>query len=167
MSRERRLLKQQLTRDDIGGGLFKCNPREWDIEAAIRDGRRIESWRVRESYRLSLIQAGDPAILWVTGSTGAHPEPGIWAVGYTTGELFDESRNDDYWVNKEQGQQKAIYAGLLMWPISVVPRERVVANSALGELEILRQAQMSNPSYLTPSQRQVIASLVEQWPSFS
>jgi hypothetical protein len=81
--------------------------------------------------------------------------------------LLDDFRDDDYWVNKERGQQIATYAGLLMWPIPVVPREQIVAHPALTDLEILRQAQMSNPSYLTPGQRDGIATLVEQWPSFS
>jgi hypothetical protein len=159
-------VRQQLTRDDIGGWLFKCNPREWDIEAALRDGQRIDSWRVRENYRLSLIRPGDPAVVWVTGSAGANPEAGIWAVGYTTGDLFD-GHGGDYWVNEERGQQLAVYAGLLMWPIAVVPRERIAAHPATNDLEILRQAQISNPSYLTPEHHEAIASMVELWPSFS
>jgi hypothetical protein len=54
-----------------------------------------------------------------------------------------------------------------MWPIAVVPRERIAAHPATSDLEILRQAQMSNPSYLTPEHREAIASMVERWPSFS
>jgi hypothetical protein len=55
---------------------------------------------------LSLIQPGDPAVIWVTGSASSQPEPGIWAVGYTTGELYD-SQSDDYWVNKDRGDSPA------------------------------------------------------------
>lgn len=146
--------------------MFKCNPREWDIEAAIRNGQRIDSWRVHHSYRVALIEPGDPALIWVTGSKGATPTPGVWAVGYTTGELTDDA-GDDYWINTERGQQPATYAGVLMWPISVVPRERVAADAACADLEILRQPQMSNPSYLTPAQYRSIASMVERWPSYT
>ena len=87
-------------------------------------------------------------------------------MGYTTGEVFD-GHGGDYWVKKERGQQLAVYAGLLMWPIAVVPRDRIAAQPATSYLEILRQAQISNPSYLTPEHREAIASMVERWPSFS
>lgn len=155
-----------MTRADVGGWLFTCNPQQWNIEAALRDGKRIDRWRVQKTYRLSLLQVGDPAALWVTGSTGAQPQPGIWAVGYTTGEFFDDDLDSEYWRDQPVKQDN-LFAGLLMWPIPVVPRDRLLAHPATSHLEVLRQAQTQNPSYLTPSEREAIASMVESWPSFT
>ena len=85
-----------MDRSDVGGWLFKCDPRTWDIDAAVRDNRRIDRWRVRTSYRLDLINAGDPAVVWVTGPRRQERTPGISAVGYTTGELFEDDTSVPY-----------------------------------------------------------------------
>lgn len=160
-------MTKELTRSEIGAWLFKCNPLTWDIESALRDGRRIDRWRVKETYRLNLISAGDPAVVWVTGSKGAIPTPGIRAIGYTTGETLGADPHDGYWLQPRVGDADATYTGLLVWPIETVARDTIASILALDDLEIIRQAQMPNPSYLTPSQFRALVDLVGPWPAFT
>jgi hypothetical protein len=149
-------------RADLGAWLFRCDPTQWDVEAAIRDGYAIESWRVHRTYRLDLIQAGDPAVLWVGGAAGAQPTPGVWAVGEVTGELFEE-HGDPYWVDTEQGERASLRAGLVLTPVPVLSRERLAADPRAAGMEVLRQAQVPNPSYLTVEEFAALRELLPEW----
>ena len=79
----------RLSAMDVGAWLFKCNPKQWDILEAERGRKPIHAWRAFPTYRLDLFDRGHPApvLLWVTGPSGATPEPGIRMAGYTTGGI--------------------------------------------------------------------------------
>lgn len=150
-------------RADLGAWLFRCDPAQWDVEAAIRDGYAIENWRVHRTYRLDLIEAGDPAVLWVGGASGAQMTPGVWAVGEVTGELFEE-HGDPYWLDAEQGERASLRAGLVLTPVPVLSRELLAADPRTAGMEVLRQAQVPNPSYLTVEEFAVLRELLPERP---
>jgi hypothetical protein len=155
----------RLTREDIGAWLFRCNPKEWNITAALRDDAPIDCWRVRPSYRLELIEPGDPAIIWIGGPTGGEPMPGVWMVGRTTGAVFDDS-GDGYWLDRTRGQERSIYVGLAMSQLaSPVPRGLLEVDPRTSKLEIFRSVQMSNPSYLTPDEKKAVDEMIGGWPA--
>lgn len=154
-----------LERSDVGAWLFKCSPEEWDIQAALRDRKAFTAWRVHPTYRLRLIESGDPAVLWVTGRQDASMPPGIWLAGHTTGELF-EGRGDEYWLDPREGQRWSTFAGLRLSRLpKPLTRMTLAADPATSDMEVLRQPQMSNPSYLTPVQHLAVERMIGTWPS--
>lgn len=159
-------MPQRLDRSTIEGWLFKCNPNVWDIESALGDGRPIASWRVQPSYRLKLIEAGDPAMIWVTGSERSRgPTPGVWAIGHTTGTFIDDY-GDQYWLDTDQACELELFAELVTQPIDVLPRTGIRANPETAGLEVLRQPQMSNPSYVSPKEYKAIEQMAGGWPTY-
>jgi hypothetical protein len=134
----------RLTPGDIGAWLFTCHPAEF---AEIRAGRPVEGFCGRPSYRLDLVERGQAAVLWVSGSASATPRPGIWMVGRTTGAL------------DRAGARPRI--GLALDPLAdPLPRELLRADPRTARLEVLRVPQASNPSVVTPAEWAVIAELL-------
>jgi hypothetical protein len=157
----------RLVRSDIGGWVLKCNPRRTDIEAALRGEDPVDAWCVQESYRLRLIEPGDPAMLWISGARGARPTPGIWLVGHATGEIVDDE-GSDYWAGRDGGSRTRAHAGLRLTTLgAALPREALVADPRTADMEVLRQPQMSNPSYLTRRQQVAVEELLGGWPAWT
>jgi hypothetical protein len=135
--------RDRLTAADVGAWLFTCHPRELPSVAATSVG-----WRcARRSYRLDLVDAGQPALLWVSGSTGAEPVPGVWMVGRTTGAVDRTAARPRIGLELE----------LLDAPL---PRAVLRADPRTAGMEVLRAAQTSNPSVVTPAEFGVIAELL-------
>ena len=135
--------RDRLTAADVGAWLFTCHPREFPSVAATG----VE-WRcARRSYRLDLVAPDQPALLWVSGSTGATPVPGVWMVGRTTGV-----------VDRAPDRPRiGVVLELLDEP---VPREVLRADPRTAGMEVLRSAQTSNPSVVTPGEYAVIEELL-------
>jgi hypothetical protein len=142
----------RLTAEDVGAWLFTCNPREFaELEPGLRNGASIDGWCVHPTYRIDLVEAGQAAVLWVSGSAASVPEPGIWMVGRTTGV-----------VERDLARPRV---GLAMTLLpAVVPRELLRAAPRTSGMEVLRVPQMSNPSVVTPGERAVIEELIGRWP---
>jgi hypothetical protein len=137
----------RLTPADIGAWLFTCNPGEF---RELGD-EPVDGWCAHPSYRVGLVMAGQPALLWVSGAAGNDPEPGIWMVGRTTGP-----------VRRDRTRPRV---GLAMTRLPApVTRERLRADPRTARLEVLRAPQMSNPSVVTPAELAVIAEFVGDWP---
>jgi hypothetical protein len=150
--RERRARRRALTAADVGAWLFSCHPREFtDLLPDLRAGGRVEAWCVRPSYRLGLLAPGQPAVLWVTGARGADPEPGIWMTGATTGRI-------------DRGGERP-RAGLDLALLDApLPREVLRADPRTARMEVLRAAQMSNPSVLTGGEHAAVVDLLRSHP---
>lgn len=163
----------KVTRENLGGWLLKCNPKVYDVVAAHASGEDIGSWSVADNYRTHMMEPGDRVVLWMTGSEGADPQPGIWAVGHVTGAPewavgnadFDEDAN--FWIDVDKGVQAQLFA-----PISLefleppAPRSSVRAHTALQSMEVFTQAQMSNPVFISVEEMQAIEHLVSSWPTY-
>ena len=134
--------RSRLTVADVGAWLFTCNPREFgELDAASLDG-----FCAHPSYRVGLVRAGQPAVLWVSGPDRAAVEPGIWMVGRTTGAVGEGPR-----------PRVGLALDALAEPVA---RADLRADPRTARMEVLRAPQMGNPSVLTPAEFAVITGMV-------
>jgi hypothetical protein len=133
-----------VTADALGAWLLKASGDHSDIaeRAARRDA--VKTWCVHRSYRTALMRAGQPALLWVSGSRRA--TPGIWAVGTLAGPPTDD-----------EGRRQRVPV-TLRWLAAParLHREDVRADPRLAGLEVLRQPQAANPSFVTRAELRAI-----------
>lgn len=162
-------MEPEITDDNFGAWLLKCNPRAWDFEAFLRDGREeIRHWPVKKNARSALIKAGDPAAFWVSGpSEGALLEPGIWGVGTVTGSVVDasiaelEPEGGDYWIDRvtRAKGRHTVPCEIRLLP-KPIPRTTLKSDPVLAGLDVIRQPQKPNPSWLTRSEWDALQSLL-------
>ena len=93
------------------------------------------------------MRAGQPALLWVSGSRRV--APGGWAVGTLTGPPVAD--------DGEPGRRQRVPLTLrwLAGPARVT-RDAVRADHRLAGLEVLRQPQAANPSFVNRAQYRAI-----------
>lgn len=140
---------QRVSRDNLGAWVLKCNPTVSDLPGLLAGGgRSVATWCVADNYRSELFEAGQPLLFWVSGAAGRTPTPGIWGSGRIAGPA--RSRAD----------------GKLVVPIELEFLDQPLARSELAsvrplrDLEVIRQPQMSNPSFVTPDQYAVLLTLL-------
>ncbi|MEJ3658493.1 hypothetical protein WEH80_36600 [Actinomycetes bacterium KLBMP 9759] len=137
--------RPRLTAADIGGWLFTSNPRGFDPAA------RIATRCARPTYRLGLVRAGQPAILWVSGRSDTAPRPGVWMVGHTTGTVTGDAARPRI--------------GLVMAPLDpMLPRERLRDDPRTAGMEVLRAPHASNPFVVSAAEIAAIRELTGAWP---
>ncbi|MEV7327853.1 hypothetical protein [Micromonospora sp. NPDC093244] len=128
--------------DDLGAWLIKGNADLVDLTGRFARDPLVTSWCVRPGYRARLMRAGQPVVFWASGSRGRLPY-GVWGVGRVTGEA-------------EPGPPGQQWSVPLELPILAerdrVPRALLRADDRLAALEVFRQPQAANPSYLTVAQ---------------
>ena len=131
-----------LTTATLGAWLLKASGAAASTGTHVRTGfADASTWCVQPTYRTELVEAGQPVLLWVSGSEREHPA-GIYARGRTTGPA---------------------QAGLM--PIALTPvlhpllRSELVGHPGLATMEVLRVPAGSNPSFVTPEQLRVLAEL--------
>ena len=90
---------------------------------------------VRRSYRLGLMAAGQPCLLWLSG----RDRPGVHAVGEVAGAVQD----------RPEGPVVPVRLTLLVDPI---PRTELLADPRMRRAEVLRMPAGSNPSWLSVEQ---------------
>ncbi|WP_041289568.1 hypothetical protein [Kribbella flavida] len=133
----------KVTTDNLGAWVLKCNPKLTNLDVLLANG--VRTWCVQENYRSALIAADQPVVLWITGPSGATPQPGIWATGHATG-----------------GTEYSPHGKLVM-PLELsflrtpVPREDIAGR--LPDLEVIRQPHMANPSFATSAEYAVLQTL--------
>lgn len=134
-----------LSPETLGAWLVKASGAETSTREHVRAGfTGVETWCVRPTYRTELVTAGQPVLLWVSGSEPGLPA-GIHAHGRTTGAARD---------------------GVM--PVALVPleqpllRSELVGHPDLAALEVLRMPAGSNPSYVTPGQLAVLVGMREE-----
>lgn len=136
----------------LGAWLLKCNPRVTDLDALIEQG--VQTWCVQDNYRSALCAAGQPVVLWVSGSTGGTPIPGVWATGHLTGPATWRAPADDL-------AAKYVVPLALDFLPAPLSREVIAAHPDLRDLEVVRQPHMSNPGFITQKQLQALTLLLE------
>ena len=117
----------------VGAWVLKCNPRLTD--PATLATRGVDRWCVADNYRSRLMAAGQPVLLWVTGACPARYARGFWAGGSVTGQVHGGP--DGYEVP----------LALRFWA-APVDADAVLRTPGLDGLEVLRQPQMANPSFI-------------------
>ncbi|MGK5741000.1 hypothetical protein [Micromonospora sp. URMC 103] len=127
---------------DLGAWLVKGNADTTDLAARFAREPRVSGWCVRPGYRARLMRAGQPVVLWASGSRGRLPY-GVWGTGRVTGPAQPG----------EPGGPWSVPLDLVVLDEPLrVRRERLRADSRLAGLEVFRQPQAANPSYLTVAQ---------------
>jgi hypothetical protein len=99
---------------------------------------------VRPSYRLELMDAGQPCLLWLSG----RDRPGVHALGTVTGAV------------EVDGDARAVPVRLTLLP-EPVPRAELLADPRMREAEVLRMPAGSNPSWLS---REQFAAVLDRLP---
>ncbi len=137
-----------VTADGLGAWVIKCNPVVTDFGAIVESGRSIRTWCVANNYRSALMAAGQPAVLWVSGSGTKFPR-GIWGIGQVVAPAVPQLMA----ATKEPATRQRpatltahIDISLRSTPIAVAT---ITSMPALRSIEVLRQPFMSNPSWLS------------------
>ncbi len=142
MSDVRAAAGRHVTLDDLGAWLLKGNADHGGLEARFARDPAVREWCVQRSYRVALMAAGQPVVLWASGGRARAIPYGVWGVGQLTGP--PEQSPDGRW---------RVPLDLTVWPPDRrLPRERLRADSRLADLEVFRVPQGSNPSYLSKAQ---------------
>jgi len=138
-----------ITQDSLGAWLLKADPAGGRLgEHAANRFESVTTRCVRPSYRTSLVRAGQPVLLWVSGRDPRLPA-GLHAVGRTTGPVGESP----------DGPVMPVRLAALVPP---VPRAALVEHPVLGGLEVLRMAAGSNPSYLDAGQYAALCAAFPQ-----
>lgn len=136
--------------------MLKAAPGVWDLEAALASGDVPTSWRLAPTYRVDLVDTGDPVVLWRT--RGWAGPCGVVAVGLVLDrpDLADEvpgDVDDPLWVSASARDRPRprleVSLDVLDSPVAV---EQTDAVAELRNLEVRRVPRIGNPSVITPAQ---------------
>ena len=121
---------------DVACWVLKSTRAPAAVVTGWRPGAAVELDRcVRRSYRLDLMAAGQPCLLWVSG----RDRPGVHALGELTGGPVDA----------EGGPVVGVRLTRLAEPVD---RSELLADPVAREAEVLRMPAGSNPSWLSAAQ---------------
>jgi hypothetical protein len=110
-------------------------------------GGEVELARcVRPSYRLDLVEPGQPVLLWCSGRV----DPGVHATGTVAGPV----------EGSDDGPVVVVRWRRLATP---VPREALLTDPVARTAEVVRMPAGSNPSWLSPPQWQAVRALSPSW----
>ena len=129
----------------LGAGDVAC----WLLKSAAVPERIARGWApgeartldrcLRSSYRLGLMRAGAPCLLWVSG----RDRPGVHAVGELAGVPHDGPAGPEVAVRWTRLDPH-------------VPREELVDDPGFAGAEVVRMPAGSNPSWLSAAQFAVV-----------
>lgn len=126
----------RLSPDDVACWVVKSShPPDEFAPGWAAAGTRLLDRCVRPSYRLGLMAAGQPCLLWLSGRDRA----GVHALGEVAGDVEDRGN----------GPTVPLRLTLLRVP---VPRSELLADFRMRDAEVLRMPAGSNPSWLSPGQ---------------
>ena len=132
----------RLTPGDVACWVLKSTRPPAAIDAGWRPGTaRSLSRCVRRSYRLDLMAAGQPSLLWLSG----RDRPGVHALGELTGSAEPDGEG---WV-------VPVRFTLLTEPVT---RAELVVDPVVREAEVIRMPAGSNPSWLSAEQFAAVLS---------
>jgi hypothetical protein len=129
----------------LGAWVLKASGAAPSTREHVRAGfAHARTWCVRPTYRTDLVAAGQPVLLWVSGTEAGLPA-GIHAHGRTTGPARDG------------------VVPLVLDPLEdPLLRSELVGHPDLAALEVLRMPAGSNPSYVTPEQLAMLVGMREE-----
>ena len=138
-----------VTGETLGAWLLKSSPDASPVDEFLSTGFGTVTERcIRPSYRADVVVAGQPVLFWVSGNDQRHPS-GLYAQGHTTGPAQLE-------------------ADQLVMPVRLtaidppIMRRELVAHRLLSQLEVIRMAAGSNPSFVTREQLRELGLLYPQ-----
>ncbi|QXG75923.1 hypothetical protein KUM42_19515 [Modestobacter sp. L9-4] len=133
----------RLTADDVACWVIKSTRLPDAVLPGWLPGASAEIDRcLRPSYRLGLVRAGQPVLLWVSG----RDRPGVHALGVVTGPVRDT----------HDGPAVPVQLTRLAEPVD---RAELLADPAVRDAEVLRMPAGSNPSWLSAGQYAAVLAL--------
>jgi|GEM_PF-3148755 len=137
----------------------------YDIRGDVARGELNGSWSVpnTESYRLTLMDEGQPALLYVGGQRAATP-PGIWGFGRLTGpvqrSVLLEHDTPQGWVDVERATTRESWVPLqLSMRVTPVSRTALLGDRVASRAEFLRTPQVV-PAWVTAKELKAISRLM-------
>lgn len=147
-----------LTAATLGAWLVKGNGDLHPTHQVLETGfATVHTWCVQPSYRTDLVRPGQPVLFWLSGSSRPLPA-GIYGQGHTTGPAHLDADQPDA---SDRARPKWVMPVVLRPLSSPVPRAALLADPRLSQIEVLKMAAGSNPSFLTPDD---LAALKAAWP---
>jgi hypothetical protein len=152
----------RLTVTDVACWVLKSRRSPTEIDAGWIPGTQRTLTRcLRRSYRIELMRAGQPCLLWLSGQR----EPGVQAIGTLAGEAVPSEQPGD-------GAPEVAVAVTLTRLLRPVERALLLADHEFAGAEVLRMPAGSNPSYLSPARFGALLELLDPaeavgagWPS--
>ncbi|MFQ1001228.1 hypothetical protein [Modestobacter sp. SSW1-42] len=133
----------RLTTADVACWVIKSSRPPGEVLPGWLPGATAELDRcVRPSYRLELVRAGQPVLLWVSG----RDRPGVQALGEVAGPVRDT----------DGGPAVLVRLTRLAEPVD---RAELLADPAARDAEVLRMPAGSNPSWLSAEQYAAVLAL--------
>jgi hypothetical protein len=138
---------RRVSLEDLGAWLLKGNADRGELMTRFARDPRVTRWCVQLNYRLGLMRAGQPVLFWASGNRKRTVPYGIWGGGRLEGPA--EAGPDGGWsvpldlVIAEVGDR--------------LPRATLASDPRLAGLEVLRQPQGGNPSFVTRAELAVLA----------
>ena len=134
----------RLTAADVACWVFKSAVAPEGLAAGWQPGASQSLPRcVRPSYRLDLMAADQPCLLWLSGRV----DPGVHALGTLTAGPHDT----------DGGPVVPVTLELLPTPL---PRAALLAHPVARDAEVLRMPAGSNPSWLSAEQFAAVLGLL-------
>jgi len=152
-----------ITQQNLGAWLLRCNPKnEPQLPQLIAGGgHRIERWCVADNYRSRMMAAGDAVVFWVSGD-GRLLVRGIWGVGRVLGVGgFRLPPADDPLTRRhlvEAGERPRVSVDIPL--LSMAVSDRQLRELGIDDLEVQRQPQGSNPSWISADQMARLAAAI-------
>jgi hypothetical protein len=135
----------RLTPGDVACWVLKSTRPPGELAAGwVAPASRLLSRCVRRSYRLDLMAAGQPCLLWLSG----RESPGVHALGAVCGAVED----------RPEGPVVPVRLTLLADP---VPRADLLADPRTRAAEVLQMPAGSNPSWLSAEQFAAVLDRVD------
>ena len=134
--------EQRVSLDDLGAWLIKGNADRADLTGRFAREPTVPGWCVRPGYRARLMRATQPVVFWASGSRG-RLRYGVWGIGRLAGEPVGDPGAGTLWVPLELTVRE---------PARRIARDELRADDRLADLEVFRQPQGANPSYLNVAQ---------------
>lgn len=144
----------------VAAWMFKAKPEIWDVIGAIEaihadpGAPRIDSWQMAASYRVGLVRAGQPCVLWVTGGRHA-ATTGVWGIGEVT-------RSPELDPMSEEGRPRYDVGIELELATVAVPLVELAVDERFAHAEIIRAPRVSSPVALTATEFEAIE---DAWPA--
>jgi EVE domain len=149
-----------VTRKTLGAWLIKGSRDVYPVDKLIRTRfSTVTGWSLRETYRTGLIKPGQPVLFWISGASKTHPA-GLYAQGHTTGRATADVADDEWEDPAERGEPK-LFMPVELRPLAApVLRSDLLQHPSLSQIEVLKMAAGSNPSFVTPAD---LAALHSGW----
>lgn len=127
---------------NLGAWLLKGNADRRDLAGRFERDPLVETWGVQPSYRTAMMTAGQPVLFWGSGSRHRLPY-GIWGLGEVAGPAA---------YHPEAGRW-LVPLRMVIWDrADWVPRSELRGDPRVAGMEVFRQPQAANPSYVTPAE---------------